>query len=77
MINPVLKRYVDKTETTIKLKKQARKILCFSAAYNGTFVSVNVIQPGADESLVHYSADGDILYEHRYPDIINFFGMMN
>ncbi len=66
-----------KDQTHIKLKKNARKILCFSAAYDNTFVMVRVDHPGAQESIVHLNAAGQILYEHQYADIINFFGQVN
>lgn len=59
------------------LKEQVIKILCFSTAYNNTYVFSRVINPGADESIVHVDAEGKVLFEKRYPDIINFFGMLN
>lgn len=59
------------------LQEQVAKILCFSTAYNNTFVFSKVINPGADESIVHVDADGKVLFKKKYPDIINFFAMLN
>lgn len=61
----------------LNLQDKVTKILCFSTAFNNTFVFSRVINPGADESIVHVDANGKILFEHKYPDIINFFGMLN
>ena len=49
----------------------------FSAAYNNTYVYSQVIKPGETESIVHVDADGSILWEYKYPDIINWFVMLN
>lgn len=38
------------------------KILCFSAAYDNTFVFVRMDKPGEDESIVHVDSKGKILY---------------
>lgn len=35
-----------------------------------------MINPGADESIVHVDKYGQILFERKYDDIINFFGML-
>ena len=59
------------------LKSTVTKILCFSTAFDETFVFSKVINPGADESIVHVDKYGQVLWEVRYPDIINFFGMLN
>ena len=53
------------------------KILCFSTAYNNTFVFLKVIVPGLTESIVHVDAAGSILWEYKYPDIINMFVMLD
>ena len=61
----------------LKLKRQSQKILCFSSAFNGTYVFSQVIKPGETESIVHVNGEGEILFEHKYEDIINDFGMIN
>jgi hypothetical protein len=66
-----------KSHHKLVLQNQVTKILCFSTAFNNTFVFSRVINPGADESIVHVDVDGKVLFEHKYPDIINFFGMLN
>lgn len=38
------------------------KILCASAAYNGTFVVVRMDKPSQEESIVHFNKDGQILF---------------
>jgi hypothetical protein len=64
-------------KTTIKFQTKIPKILCASTAYNGTFVLVRLDRPGAAESIVQYDANGKIVYERKYEDIIDFFAMMN
>lgn len=66
-----------KSHHKLVLQNQVQKILCFSTAFNNTFVFSRVINSGADESIVHVDVDGKVLFEHKYPDIINFFGMLN
>jgi hypothetical protein len=67
---------LSQEKTTIKFAKKFPKILCASSAFNGTFVFVSVDVPGCKESIVHMDAQGKILYERNYEDIIDFFGMM-
>lgn len=64
-------------EKKVQLKKEAQKILCFSTAYDNTYVFTRVDHPGARESIVHADAEGHILFEHAYPEVINEFGMLN
>lgn len=52
------------------------KILCASVACNNTFVVVRVDIPGKRESIVNFDANGEILFERTYNDIIGFFGML-
>jgi hypothetical protein len=59
------------------LESTVTKIMCFSTAFDDTFVFSRVIDPGADESIVHVNKYGEVLFEVKYPDIINFFGMLN
>ena len=64
-------------KTTVKFQTAFPKILCASTAYKGTFVFVRMDKPGSEESIVHTDANGKILYERRYKDIIDFFGQIN
>jgi len=66
-----------KDSKRIKLEKPALKILCLSIAYNNTFVMTRMDAPCKQESIVHFNADGKILYERKYEDIIDVFGQMN
>ena len=66
-----------KQEHELKLKKVVPKILCFSSAYDGTYVFSQVDKPGESESIIHVDGAGNILFEHHYDDIINYFGMIN
>lgn len=59
------------------LNSKVLKILCLSTAFDNTFVFSKVINPGADEAIVHVDSLGQVLFEKRYPDIINFFFMLN
>jgi hypothetical protein len=36
-----------------------------------------VVNPGADEAIVHVDRHGKVLFVKQYPDIINFFGMLH
>ena len=66
-----------KDTMTLTLKEKVRKILCFSVAYNNTFVFVKVNKPGESQSLVHVDCDGIVLFQFAYDDIINQFGMLS
>jgi len=66
-----------KHSQTLTLKEEVRKVLCFSVAYNNTFVFVKVSRPGESESLVHADSDGNVLFEFSYNSIINMFGMLS
>lgn len=59
------------------LASKVTKILCFSTAFDDTFVFSKVINPGADEAIVHVDKFGQVLFVKQYPDIINYFGMLN
>ena len=55
-----------KSQHKLVLKDTVSKILCFSTAFNNTYVFSKVIKPGADESIVHVDANGNVLFEHKY-----------
>ena len=63
--------------TNIVLDPPMLKILCLSCAYDKTFVCVRLDRPGYEESIVHFDSNGKILWQHQYPDCIDFFGMLN
>lgn len=66
-----------KTNATLPLKPAMPKILWASMAYNNTYVVVRMDKPSEQESIVHLAADGHILFEKTYNDIIDFFGQLN
>lgn len=66
-----------KEEINVKFDKPLPKVLCVSAAFNNTFVMVRMDKPCQEESIVHFDANGTILYERRYNDIIDMFGQIN
>jgi hypothetical protein len=66
-----------KEKTTVKFDKPLPKVLCVSAAFNNTFVMVRMDKPCQEETIVHFDASGNILFERKYNDIIDMFGQMN
>jgi hypothetical protein len=53
---------LEKKYHKLVLQNPVMKILCFSTAFNDTFVFSRVINPGADESIVHVDKDGKVLF---------------
>lgn len=51
-----------KNHHKLVLQDKVTKILCFSTAYNNTYVFSKVINPGADESIVHVDQNGKVLF---------------
>lgn len=59
------------------MEQQVLKVLRLSTAFNNTFVMVRMDKPCQQESIVHFDAQGKILYEHTYDDVIDTFGQIN
>lgn len=53
------------------------KIFCCSSTFNRGVVVTRIDKPGKEESIVHLDTNGKILFEKKYNDIINYFGMVN
>jgi hypothetical protein len=65
------------TPKKIQLQREIQKIICFSNAFNDTFVFSYVISPGREEGIIHMDAKGVFIFEHRYQDMINYFQMLS
>lgn len=53
------------------------KILCASVAYKNTFVVLRMDKSNQESTIVHLDKNGKILYERKYKDATDSFGMIN